>query len=314
MNKLKSIIEAVINYSRGIDMIDIKLLTFITVTKTKNFTKAGKILNITQPAVSQHIKGLEEYYNSKLLYKNGKQMELTEEGMLLFKHALKLDRLSKMIKLELENKSSINKRYYVGATLTIGGYVLPKIIGEYRKNYENIEIILHVENTEAILKKLFNGEINLGVIEGPFDKSQVEYQKFKDDELVLAVSPSHHFADKASVSIDEVLKDKLILREEGSGTRKVFEDKLLKAGYNLNDMNIYMEIGNITALISLVESNLGCTIISKEAIKNSLKTNTIKIVPIRDFTIIREFNFVYLNEFNKSFIYEFIKFCKHRKI
>lgn len=303
-----------INYSRGIDMIDIKLLTFITVAKTKNFTKAGKILNITQPAVSQHIKGLEEYYNSKLLYKNGKQMELTEEGTLLFKHALKLDRLSKMMKLELENKSSIIKRYYVGATLTIGGYVLPKIIGEYRKSYENIEIILHVENTEAILKKLLNGEINLGVIEGPFDRGQVEYQKLKDDELVLAVSPSHPFADKASVSIKEVLKDKLILREEGSGTRKVFEDKLLKAGYNLDDMNIYMEIGNITALISLVESNLGCTIISKEAIKNSLKNNTIKIVPISDFTIIREFNFVYLSELNKSFIYDFIKFCKHRKV
>lgn len=295
-------------------MIDIKLSTFLTVAKTKNFTKAGNILNITQPAVSQHIKALEEYYDAKLLYKSGKQMELTEEGLLLFKRALKLDRLSKMIKLEMENKSSIIKRYCVGATLTLGGYVLPKIIGEYRKIYENIDIILYVENTEAILKKLFNGEINFGVIEGPFDKRQVEYEKFKDDELVLAVSPSHTFADKQWVSIDEVLKDKLILREKGSGTRKVFEDKLLKAGYSLDQMNIYMEIGNITALISLVESNLGCTIISREAIKYSLEANTIKIVPINDFTIVREFNFVYLDEFNKSFIDDFIKFCKQRKL
>ncbi len=291
-------------------MIDIKLLTFITVARKKNFTRAGNALNITQPAVSQHIKALEEYYSVKLMHKCGKQMELTEEGTLLFKHALELDRLSKMIRLELENKSAIIKKYNVGATLTIGGYVLPTIIGQYRKVHENIDIILHVENTEAILKKLFNGEINMGVIEGPFDRSRVNYKKYRDDELVLAFSPIHPFAHRGSVSIEEVLQDKLILREKGSGTRKVFEDRLLASGYKLEDMNLYMEIGSIMALISLVESNLGCTIISKEAIKSSLKDNRLKTIPIKDFEIYREFNFIYLDELNRSFIDKFIKFCQ----
>ncbi|WP_432402768.1 LysR family transcriptional regulator [Wukongibacter sp. M2B1] len=291
-------------------MIDIKLLTFITVAKTKNFTRAGDTLNITQPAVSQHIKALEEYYNVKLLYKNGKEMELTEEGTLLFKYALELDRLSKMIKLELENKSAIMKKYYVGATLTIGGYVLPNIIGKYRKVHENIDIILHVENTEAIIKKLFNGEINMGIIEGPFDKSLVKHKKYRDDELVLAFSPLHPFARRSSISIDEVLQDKLILREKGSGTRKVFENRLLASGYKLEDMNIYMEIGSIMALISLVESNLGCTIISKEAIKSYLKDRRLKTIPIKDFEIYREFNFIYLGDLNKNFINKFIEFCE----
>ncbi|WP_432666206.1 LysR family transcriptional regulator [Wukongibacter baidiensis] len=291
-------------------MIDIKLVTFIIVAKTKNFTRAGDILNITQPAVSQHVKALEEYYNAKLLYKSGKQMELTEEGSVLFKHALELDRLSKMMKLEIENKSTIIKKYYIGATLTIGGYVLPNIIGEYRKIHENIDIILHVENTEAIIKRLFNGEINMGIIEGPFDRSQVKYRKYRDDELVLAFSPLHPFASRRSISIDEVLQDKLILREKGSGTRKVFENRLLASGHKLEDMNIYMEIGSIMALISLVESNLGCTIISKEAIKSYLKDNRLKTIPIKDFEICREFNFIYLDDLNKDFIDNFIKFCE----
>lgn len=287
-----------------------KLFTFITVAKVKNFTRAADILNITQPAISQHIKALEEYYNVKLLYKKSRQMELTEEGELLFKHALELDRLSKMIKSELQNKSSVIKRYNVGATLTIGGYVLPKIIGKYRAIYENIDIILYVDNTETIIKKLYSGDINLGVIEGPFDKTKVNYIKFKDDELVLAVAPSHPFANKESVTIEEVLDEKLILREKGSGTRQVFEDYLSKAGYRLDDRDIYMVIGNIAALISLVESNLGCTIISKEAIKSSLKTNTLKIVSINNFKIMREFNFIYLDEMHKSFRDNFIEFCK----
>ncbi len=290
-------------------MIDIKLVTFITVAKTKNLTRAADILRITQPAVSQHIKALEDYFNVKLLYKKGKQMEVTEEGQLLLKQALELNRLSKTIKTKLKNKSSIKRKYYVGATLTIGGYVLPKIIGEHKKNHQNIDIMLYVDNTETIIERLFNGDIILGLLEGPFDISKVNYKKFKDDELVLAVSPDHKFASKEYVTIDEVLSSKLILREQGSGTRKIFENELKKSGYKLDNMNVYMEIGDIRALISLVESNLGCTIISKEAIKSSIQANTLKIIPISNFKILREFNFVYLDRTCDSFIDEFIQFC-----
>lgn len=291
-------------------MIDIKLVTFITVAKTKNFTRAAAILNITQPAISQHIKLLEEYYHVKLFYQKGRQMELTEEGKLLFKGAQELDRLSKIIESQLKNQSAFCKRYNVGATLTIGGYVLPQMIGQHKKQYENIDIILYVENTEIIIKKLFTGEIHLGVVEGPFNKDKVNYQKFKDDELVLAVSPLHVFAEKESVTIEEVIKEKLILREKGSGTRQVFEDYLLKAGYILEDRDIYMEIGNITALISLVESNVGCTIVSKEAIKTPLQHNTLKTVPIKDLKMMREFHFIYLDKTHEEFIQHFMKFCQ----
>ncbi|GAA0179598.1 selenium metabolism-associated LysR family transcriptional regulator [Clostridium sediminicola] len=290
-------------------MIDIKLLTFITVAKTNNFTRAANILNITQPAVSQHIKALEEYYNVKLFYKKGNGRQLTDEGKILFKYAVELNRLSKVVESELKNRTSVISRYYVGATLTVGGYVIPNIIGKYRSMHESIDIILYVENTESIMKRLFNGDISLGIVEGPFNKTRVNYTKFKEDELVLAVSPNHPLARKCSVTLDELLREKLILREKGSGTRKVFEEKLLEVGYSLEDIDVYMEIGNITALISLVESNLGCTIISKEAIKQSLKENTLKIIPIDNFRILREFNFVYLNDTELDFVDEFIRFC-----
>ncbi|MGF7060173.1 LysR family transcriptional regulator [Brassicibacter mesophilus] len=290
-------------------MLDTKILTFITVARTKNFTRTSEILNVTQPAVSQHIKALEEYYDVKLFYKKGKEMGLTEEGNLLYQYAIDMHRLDKKIKVQLKNKTSVIKKYNVGATLTIGGYVLPKIIGEHRKSYENTDIVLFVENTEIIMKQLNSGNIDIGVVEGPFDKTKVRYKKFKDDELVLVVSPNHCFAEKESVTVKEVLMSKLILRERGSGTRKVLEDKLLQEGHTIEDMNVYMEIGNITAIVSLVESGLGCTIISKEAVKMSVLNNKLRIVPIKDFKIIREFNFVYIDDMNMDFIDHFTKFC-----
>ena len=203
-------------------MIDIKMQTFMAVAQTKNYTKAANIMSITQPAVSQHIRSLEEYYGVTIFYQKNRQMELTEEGQILLQYATEIDRLSKIVKARLDNKSGIIKKYHLGATLTVGGYVLPEIIGKYKKENENLDIILQVENTETIIKKLYAGDIDLGVIEGLFDKTKVCCTKLKDDELVLAVSVNHPFAGKNSVSIEEVLADRLILRRKGLGNQNGF--------------------------------------------------------------------------------------------
>lgn len=291
-------------------MIDIKLETFIIVADTKNFTRAASILNMTQPAISHHIKLLEEYYNVKLLEKKNKNMELTEAGRILYKYALEIDKISKLAKNHLSNESSIIKRYNVGATLTIGGYVLPPIIGNYKISNKNIDVILQVENTESIIQKLFSGEIILGVIEGPFDKSKVIYEKFKNDELVFAISKSHEMAKKKKITMEEILSEKLILREKGSGTRQVFEDYMVQNGFEPKNITPYMEIGDITAIMSLVESGLGVTVVSKEALNSPLMSKKFKALSIKNMKMKREFNFIYLKNSNMDFIKNFIDFCK----
>ncbi|MCM1989430.1 LysR family transcriptional regulator [Oceanirhabdus seepicola] len=291
-------------------MIDNKLLTFITVAKVKNLTKSSELLNITQPAVSQHIKALENYYNKKLLYKNGKTMELTAEGEILLQYAEELNKISKKAFNEITN-SSYKKRFKIGATLTLGGYVLPQLIGFYKPSHENIEIFLEVNNTINILNSLIRGELDLAIVEGPFNKNRFKYTKLKDDELILVFSPEHYFFDKSTVTIDEVLNGNLILREEGSGTRKVLENSLFEKGYSIASEDIYMEIGDINATISLVKSNVGYTIISKEAVKEDLNNHTLYTLPIKDMKILREFNFVYANNSPLDFITDFVLFCKN---
>ncbi|GCD08573.1 LysR family transcriptional regulator [Clostridium tagluense] len=288
-------------------MLDIRLVTFITLASTKSFTKSAALLNITQPAVSQHIKFLEESYEVRLIAKQGKGFNLTEEGLILLKYAEQIDVLYRRLEMNLKNKSASIKTYNIGASMTIGGYVLPYLLGEHKKLYENIDILLQVNNTEEILKKLVNGKIDFAMIEGLFDKNKFKYKKFKEDELVLAVSKDHAFAKIKEVDIEEVINGNLILREKGSGTRDILENSLIKLGYQLNDLKGYMEIGSISAIKSLVELNLGYTIISRESIRKELKIGTIKEVAIVGFRIKREFNFVYL--YQEKFIEEFMDFC-----
>ncbi|MGV8980067.1 LysR family transcriptional regulator [Clostridium sp.] len=288
-------------------MLDTRLTTFITFASTKSFTKSAEVLNITQPAVSQHIKFLEEKYGVRFIEKHGKVFDLTEEGVILLKYAEEIDVLYRAIEMNLKNKGAISKTYNIGASMTIGGYVLPYLLGKHKKLYENIDVLLQVNNTEEILEKLVSGKLDFALIEGLFDKKKFKYKKFKDDELVLAVSKDHDFAKAKEVGIDAVINGNLILRERGSGTRDIFENSLIELGYDLNDLKCYMEIGSISAIKSLVELNLGYTIISRETIKKELKIGTIKEVEIKGLSIFREFNFVYLYE--EDFIEEFMDFC-----
>lgn len=290
-------------------MVDSKLLTFISVARLKNYTRVAEFLNMTQPAVTQHIKQLEEYYRVQLIKKKGRQIILTEEGEMLLKYAKELEANSLKFQRALINKSAVVKRYNIGATLTIGEFVLPGLLGEHKRLFDNIDIILHVYNLEEIIKRLSYGQFDVGVVEGPFDKTRFKYKKLKDDELVLAVSPLSNLAENEEVEpADIITGGKLIMREKGSGTRVIFENKLLELGISLEEVKVYMEVGSIGAIKSLVRANLGYTVISREAVRQETEAGILKIIPIKGVRISREFNIIYLDDVQNDFIRDFIKF------
>ncbi|HEX2927293.1 MAG TPA: LysR family transcriptional regulator [Ruminiclostridium sp.] len=291
-------------------MIDYRINTFLAICKTMNFTKASEILNITQPAVTKHIRSLEEYYKAPLFRHKGRSTELTEEGKILYEYAKKIEAQSLLVERRITNSLKIQKHYTIGATLTIGEYVLPSVLGRYKKLNSHIDVTMHVFNTEIISEMLINGEIDLGLVEGPFDMSKFCFEKFQDDELVFAVSPQNRFSERTEVRMEEILESKLILREDGSGTRKVLENKLLESGLKISSVRPFMEVGSIGAIKSLVELNLGCTIISKAAIQREIASGSIVVIPIKDIRILRTFNFIYLKESPKEFIDSFIEYAK----
>ncbi|OPX43296.1 HTH-type transcriptional regulator CysL [Ruminiclostridium hungatei] len=290
-------------------MIDAKLTTFINLAKLRNYTRTAELLNLTQPAVSQHIRQLEDYYGVQLVKKKGRQLNLTGEGELLLKYANELETKDLNFQRTLMNKSAVVKRYNLGATLTIGEFVLPWLLGEHKRRFESVDIIMHVHNLEDILERLNLGQFDLGIVEGPFDKTRFKYKKFKEDELVLAVSPKSHLAKMEEIELADIVgMGRLILRENGSGTRSVFENKLLELGIGLQQVKIYMEVGSIGAIKSLVQADLGYTVISREAVRQEVAAGTLKTVPLKGVRILREFNFVYLDYGQEAFINGFIEF------
>ncbi|BES65659.1 selenium metabolism-associated LysR family transcriptional regulator [Gottschalkiaceae bacterium SANA] len=291
-------------------MIDDKLHTFLCVAQTMNFSKAAELLHITQPAVSQHIKALESQYRVSLFNDRRKNMKLSEEGELLLVYATEMNRLQQSLAVKMQTIQERNRVYRVGATMTIGGYVLPKILGKHKLSHPQIDIQLSVDNTETVIEQMIRGDLILGMVEGPFPQERFTSALYRKDELVVAVSPEHPFASKKEeVSLEQLMVEPLILREQGSGTRLVFEKAIAEAGYAIEDANVHMEIGNIHALVSLVESNLGVTVISRDAIADSLKSETLCEVSLSGMQIFREYRFIYLDD-RIAFIQDFIAYCK----
>ncbi len=285
-----------------------RLYTFLMVAKTKNYTRAAENINLTQPAVFKQIKYLEEYYGVNLFQKDGRKLQLTEEGKLFLKYANQMINIHEEIKNRLSQKDIFGEKYNIGATMSIGGYILPRVIYYYMESNKNTTISLTVNNTNIILNKLIERDISLALIEGSFDKTKFKYKKYTDNELVLVGPTRGKLSNIKEITLDELLKTSLILREKGSGTRETIEAMLLNHGYSLDVLNNHIEISSINGIKTLVEEGLGLSILSRDTVKKEIDSNLLKVIPIQNIFLTREFNFVYIYEDDMDFISKFIDY------
>lgn len=267
-------------------------------------------MHITQPAVSQHIKYLEEFYGCRLFDTTNRKIRLTHQGKLLKEFAMTVFSDSKHFK---ENISSVNTdtmQFSFGATLSIGEYVMPRILSSLLTKYPKMKIHMSVSNTHVLLERLNNGELDFIVVEGLFDKSDYDATLFSLEKFVPVCSPLSEFAYK-EVGFQEITKSRLILRERGSGTREIFENILQKNNYSLRAFEKVIEIGNMAAIKKMVSDGLGITFLFEVAAKSEIKNEILSIINIPGFSEQREFNFVLLKNsfFRERYlkIYELLK-------
>lgn len=286
-------------------MIDFRHQTFLQLCRIKNYTKTAKKLHITQPAVSQHIKHLEEYYQVKLVNYSGKSLEITEAGKKLYKYTERMIADSKEINKTIKDKSAI-KNIKFGATLSIGEFVMPDILNRFMAENPGINFDMLVENTENLLHKLKKGEINFAILEGFFDKSKFGYQIFSKEKFIGISSTSSEYTNQ-KVKLEDLLDARLILRENGSGTREILEQILYTNNLSENSFKSTIEIGNLNAIKTLIAQNKGISFMYQAAAQEYLEKDQITALKIKDFNIKREFNFVYLkdsvfeDQYNKYF-------------
>lgn len=271
-------------------MLDFRIDTFLAVCKFMNFTKASLYLNITQPAVSGHIRYLEEYYNVKLFVYVGKKMQLTNEGKVLLDVATTLKHDDIFLKNKLNNLSSKQELIF-GATLTVGEYMMPKVIDKLLNDNQNTTIKMQVANTSDLLKMINEGKLDFALVEGYFNKLEYDYRRFTQDKYICVASKEFKINKVSDIS--ELFKYNLIIREVGSGSREIIERWLKERNLSISDFSNIIEISNINMIKRLVSNNHGISFIYKTAVEKELESGKLKQIVINGLDIDHDINFIW---------------------
>ena len=293
-------------------MDDHKLKVFCTVAETKSFSKASEIIRLTQPAVSLQIQALEEIYGTKLFNRSGCIITLTPAGEVLYKYAKEINTLYTAAEKELGAfTGQVKGVVTIGASSTIGNYVLPAVIAEFRKKYPKVAVHLLTANTKTIVDYLNAGGIDIALVEGEVKKQKLIVEKLIPDEMVLIMHPLHPWARKSNVSIFDVAKEPFIFREEGSGTRQMIEKYLIKHGISPQSIKVVFIMGSTESIKSAVEEGLGVSIVSKWAAKKEIRYGTLKTASLKEGRFMRDFSLLYRKAKDTSFTLDkFLTFLK----
>lgn len=283
---------------------------FKTVADKKSFSGAAQALYISQPAVSMHIRSLEEHFKTKLFDRTSQQIAITQSGQILYNYVDKILTLIDQAEKDIFNYSGhIEGPLSVGASFTIGEYVIPKILGNFNKQYPKVKSTLQVTNTEHIVNAVLKQELDLGLVEHSVDAPELIISPFMRDEMVVVFSPDHPLANRKSIYFEELIKLPLVIREQGSGTRMIVEERLADLGVDFSKMNIVMELGSTEAVKEAVEAGFGTTVVSKWAVRKEIKLGTLVPVQVKDFLLLREFYLIHhKDKFKPPVVDTFIDF------
>jgi DNA-binding transcriptional LysR family regulator len=275
-------------------MLDFRLKVFYTVAQTLSFNRAAEQLNISQPAVSKHIKELEQLYRTTLFDRSRKHIILTKPGEILLEHAHLI--FEQYQKLEFDLNLLQNKTegvLHIGASTTIAQYVIPAHLAYFNQRFPEIKIELTNGNSLLIEQLLEEKKIELGLVEGSAHHSELKYVPYIKDEIVLVTRPKNNLLKKRSITPEELMKLPVLSREGGSGTSEIIEDHLSKAGLNPKDMNIHMQLGSTESIKNYLFYSDTFAFLSVYSVQQELSDDRLSIVEIDGIDIKRTFSFVY---------------------
>lgn len=293
-------------------MFDFRLKVFYTVARRLNFTKAAEELYITQPAVSKHIQEIENYYKVRLFERNGNKILLTRAGGILLHYCNQIFGLYNTLEFELNTLTESYKgQLRIGASTTIAQYVLPPLLADFHKRYEDIRISLTISNTEQIEHALNNKDIDFGIVEGQTKNSMFRYSEFVRDELVLVTASGNKLAARQEISLDELRSVPVLLREPGSGTLEVIAHALKPFAIKIADLNCEMQLGSTESIKSYLAHTDCVAFLSVHSIYSELKNNELSILDLNELSIERTFHFIQLHGDTEGLQDVFMDFAQH---
>jgi DNA-binding transcriptional LysR family regulator len=267
-----------------------RLKVFRTVAEHLNFRKAAEHLFLTQPAITLQIKALEDDLGIRLFDRTANRVSLTPQGSLLLVYANKIAALVSQAEQELGAKhGKVSGQLSLGVSTTIAQYVLPRLLGAFLDEHPRVQFSLHSGNTGEIVQLLLDDKLSVGLIEGPAHDRGIRAEPFMQDELILITSPSF---ESDRMSRDQLLGSNLLMREHGSGSRRVVELALDKAGLKLKFFKKVMDLDSTEAIKSAVEAGLGMGFVSRWSISKELELGALKTAEVSGLKIARHFSLI----------------------
>lgn len=278
-------------------MIDPKLETFLKICEVKNFTLAANQLNLTQPAVSQHIKGLESELNIKIFNRINKEIKLTNEGKILLKYARRIQSIYKDLNIKLGDEKSLTKSMIVGITHTSESNLIAEVLALYCSKNKGSRIKIIADSIKNLYDKLSSYEIDLAIVEGNVVSKKYNSILLDTDSLVAVMPNENPLSKNKTININDLKTENLILRTSSSQTRELLDSALEQENMSINDFNVILELDNIATIKDLIERNRGVSILPKSACYHEIKHSILAIRPIENFNMVRQINLVFLKDF-----------------
>ncbi len=274
-------------------IIDFRLQVFQTVALQLSFTKAAQLLFISQPSVTKHINELEKIVQRPLFNRHGRRISLTGEGELLLNYTNKIIDLYKRLNEEIDSLNRmVSGEFKIGASTTIAQYILPAMLARFKEAYPEVNLHLLNGNTREIETYVLEKKVALGIIEGRATNPLLHYDPFVEDEIVLVTRQENRRLKKDAISLKELKKLPLVIREKGSGTLAVMLNALAKKGISEKDLQIDMELGSTESVKNYLLHSDAFAFVSIHTVLTELTSHKLKVIELRNLDISRTFQFV----------------------
>ena len=269
-------------------MIDIqKIETFLCAAENLNFSESAKQLHLSQPTVSHQIKLLEQELGSTLFIRSSTGLQLTEAGQLLLPWARKLLNDTANLQAMMSSLQDVAGELRIACSTTAGKYILPQLAARFRLRYPRIHVRIPACASEKVALDLLDGEAHLGVISREVGDANLEIQEFFHDTITLIIPANHRWSGHTFIEPSELLEEPIIMREPTSGTRRVVLEELAKHDISLEDLNVFMELGNAEAIVRTVADGYGVAFVSELAATYPLERGNVMAIPVSDLTLQR---------------------------
>lgn len=271
--------------------MDVRALeVFCKIVELKSFSRAAEAVLLTQPTVSGHIKALETELGLRLFDRAGKTVAPTRAGEILYGYARRILALrEEAVQAITEHKGGLRGHLTLGGSSIPGAYILPPLVAAFKRGHPDVTISLHVSGSREIVRDVIEGGCEVGMVGARFEEGRVQYEPFARDELVLAVPAGHPWAGRGTVRLGELAGQPFIMRERGSGTRKVMEQALAERDVDPGSLRVVLEVTGNEAVRQAVKSGAGISIISRRAIEDDIRCKTVAALRVQGVRLVRDF-------------------------